>query len=312
MTPAAVLAILVATGEAHAAPTTAMAVAASEVIGDPSSVRVVEAGSLADADALRTEHELGVRAVVALAWSDAEHLHARLRLHAARTDRWIDRALDFAEGDTPAERGRALGFSMASMLPEGDPTLPLAATRAAPPPAPPPAPSGANAVEASFLAAAGVGGPAGGLGGRLAYERFVARAASVGGSIAGRSGRISALDVRELTASAGLAASFWPIAPAPERRLGLAVRAEALVVYEAIEHADITGAMTWKARPLPGGALSLALTYRVARPLELVVAGGAELAAGTVDVVVLAVGGGGTARIPEARACGQAGLRLRF
>ena len=57
MTPAAILAILVATGEAHAAPTTAMAAAAAEVIGTPGGVRVVEAPALADTEALRVERE---------------------------------------------------------------------------------------------------------------------------------------------------------------------------------------------------------------------------------------------------------------
>jgi hypothetical protein len=312
MTPAAILAILVATGEAHAAPTTAMAAAAAEVIGTPGGVRVVEAPALADTEALRVERELGTRAVVALAWADPEHLRARLRLHAARTDRWIDRELDFASGDTPAERGRALGFAMASMLPEGDPTLPIA-TRV-PPAAPAPPPRlGANAVEGAFLAGAGIGGSAGGLGGRLTFEHFVTSGASIGGSLSGRSGRISDLDAPEVTASAGLGGALWPIAPAPDRRCGLAIRAEALLIYEAVAHTDAAGATAWKGQALPGGALALAGTFRVAGPLELLVAARAEVAIGTVDVTVMAVPpAGGTARIPAARALGEAGLRARF
>jgi hypothetical protein len=314
MTPAAILAILVATGEAHAAPTTAMAAAAAEVIGDPRGVRVVEASALADTEALRVERELGTRAVVALAWADADHLRARLRLHAARTDRWIDRELDFASGDTPAERGRALGFAMASMLPEGDPTLPLATRE--PPPAPEPAraaPLGANALEAAFLGGAGIGGPAGGLGGRLAFERFLARRASIGLSLAGRSGRIDDLDASVVTASAGLGGALWPIAPARDRRFGLGIRGEALLIYEAVGHTDAAGAMTWKGQALPGGSLSLSGTFRLAGPLELVVAARAEVAFGTVDVTVLAARPPrGTAQLPAARALGEAGLRVRF
>ena len=80
--------------------------------------------------------------------------------------------------------------------------------------APPLRPLGANVIAAAFLGASGVGGPAGGLGGRLAFERFVASAASVGFSLAGRSEHIAAIDATELTASAGLGAAFWPIAPA--------------------------------------------------------------------------------------------------
>jgi hypothetical protein len=311
MTPAAVLAILVATGEAHATPTASMAAAAAEVVGDQGSVRVVEAASLSDAESLRVERELAVRAVVALAWSDAGHQHARLRLHAARTDRWIDRDLDFAAGDSPAERGRALGFAMASMLPEGDPEIPLA-TREPPPATPTPAP-GANALEASFVAGAGLGGPAGGPGAGLAYERFVARHASLRASLAGRVGHLETVEADEVTASAGLGAAWWPLAPAADRRLGVALRGEALLLYEAVEHANAAGATARKGQALPGGALAVACTLRVTGPLEAFVAGGAEIAFGTVDVTVVAAAPPrGTSRIPAARAVAQAGLRLRF
>jgi hypothetical protein len=311
MTPAAVLAILVATGEAHAAPTTAMAAAAAEVIGDQGGVRVIEAGALTDAESLRVERELGVRAVVALAWADAERLRARLRLHAPRTDRWIDRELDFTAGDTPGERGRALGFAMASMLPEGDPEIPLATREGTI--APPGVPPGPNALEASFLVGTGLGGPAGGPGAGLGYERFVARHASVLVSAAGRVGHLEPIGAREVTASAGVGAALWPIAPAADRRLGLAIRGEALFLYEAVEHTNAAGTSAWKGHALPGAALALVGTLRVAGPLEVFAAGGAELAFGTVDVtVVAAMPAGGTSRIPAARAVGQAGLRLRF
>jgi hypothetical protein len=311
MTPAAVLAILVATGEAHAAPTAAMAAAAAEVLGDQGGVRVVEAGALTDAESVRVERELGVRAVVALAWQDTDRLRARLRLHAARTDRWIDRELDFAAGDTPGERGRALGFAMASMLPEGDPEIPLAAQ--GPTPAKLPAAPGANALEASFLVGAGLDGPAGGPGAGVGYERFVASHASLLVSVAGRLGHIEPIEAREVTASAGLGAALWPLAPAADRPFGLAIRGQALLLYEAVEHTNAAGGTAWKGQALPGAALTVAGTLRVAEPLEAFVAGGAEVAFGTVDVsVVAARPAGGASQIPAARAVAQAGLRLRF
>jgi hypothetical protein len=313
MTPAFVLAILVASGEAQSAPTLAMAAAAGEVVGDQGGVKVVEASAPSDAEALRVERALGVRAVVALAWSDAEHRRAHLRLHAARTDRWIDRELDFAPEDTPSERGRALGFAMASMLPEGDPTLPLATTLAPAEPSPPPARLGANAVEAAFLAGTGAGGPAGGLGPRLGIDRFVASGLSFGLSLSSRWGRIGALDVDEMTSSAGLGVGLWPFAPTAERRLGVGVRAEALLLREAVTHTDAAGATRSKSDLVPGGGLALAATWRLAGALELVASGGAELAFGTIDVTVLAAPpAGGNARIPVTRVVGWGGLRARF
>jgi len=312
MTPAAVLAILVATGEAQAVPTTAMAAAAAEVIGEPRGVRVVEAGALSDDEARRVERALGVRAVVALAWSDVEHRRARLRLHAARTDRWIDRAVDFAAGDTPAERGRALGFAMASMLPEGDPTLPLATSAEPPAPPSPAAPLGASALEVSFVAATGLGGPAGGAGARLGFARFVSERAAFGLSLSARRGRIDTLDAPEVTASAGAGGAFWPLPPARARRLAVAVRVEALLVVEAVGRTDASGASAWKGHALPGGELALVGALRLTGPLEAFAAAGLEGTTGTTDVTVLAAQGSGRATIPRARADVDLGLTLRF
>jgi hypothetical protein len=315
MTAATVLVILVATGEGRAPETTAMSAAAAEVIGEPNSVRVDEADPPADASALRVEKGLGARAVVALTWSDADHLKAHLRLHAARTDRWIDRELVFAAEDKRSERGRTLGFAMASMLPASDPTFPLAATSdSRPQDLPPPAP-GPNVVEASFLAASGLGGPAGGLGGRLAGERFVANRISLGVSVAGRMGRIQEVDAKEVVASAGAGAAIWPITPASGGggHAGLAIRGEILLLYQGVAHTNAAGTTAWRSQVMPGGALTVEGTWGVTRRLELVLAGGVEIAAGTIDVTVVASPPqGGTARIPAARAVAEAGARVHF
>jgi hypothetical protein len=315
MTAATVLVILVATGEGRAVETTAMAAAAAEVIGEPDSVRVDEASPPTDVSALRLEQGLGARAVVALTWDGPDHLTAHLRLHAARTDRWIDRELGFAVEDKRAERGRALGFAMASMLPASDPTFPLATTSEPAAPAPPPPPLGSNVVEASFLAAPGIGGAAGGLGVRLGGERFVAPSVSLGLSAAGRTGKIQAVDAKEVMVSAGAGAAIWPITPARRGggHAGLAVRGEILLLYQAVAHTNAAGATAWKSQVMPGGVLTVEVTWSVARRLELLLAGGAEIAAGAIDVTVLAPSPqGGTARIPACRALAEAGVRVRF
>jgi hypothetical protein len=313
MTPGAVLAILVATGEARAPATAAMAAAAAEVVGDQGGVRIVEVSTRGDAEVLRVEREVDARVVVALAWSDERHIRAHLRLHAARTDRWVDRDFAFADADTPPERGRALGFAMASMLPEGDPSLPLATNdvaRGAPPDEPP---LGRTAVEAMFLAGTGVGGPAGGLGGRLSLERFVTGRVSLGVSLASRLGRIASLGARELTSSLGAGGALWAVAPTSSRALGLALRAELLFLHEDVEHADSTGQATWKSHALLGAGGGVEGTLRLAGPLELVLAAAAELAFGTVDVTVVAAAPtGGTQHIPPARVVADVGLRARF
>src|SRR5437899_12022803 len=95
MPAAVVLAILVAAGEAQTPEVAAMVAAASEVVGTDGAVRLIAAPQLSDAEALRLERALPVSATVQMAWRDAGRLDAHLRLHAARTDRWIERELTF-------------------------------------------------------------------------------------------------------------------------------------------------------------------------------------------------------------------------
>jgi hypothetical protein len=319
MTPVAVLAILVTSGEAHGPVSAAMFAAASEVVGASDGVQLIETEALSDAEALRVEHALPVRAVVQLGWRDPERAHAWLSLHAARTDRWIDREIVFATTDTPPERGRTLGFAIASMLPEGDPSLAPAPIEAVPEPTPRAAPTAAAAAtdryaaSLAFLAGAGLGGPASGLGGDAEVERFVSSRVSVGLSIAARLGRITDLDARELTSSGGFGAALWPVIPTATGRLGVALRADALLLYHAVSHADARGATEWKGQALPGAVVKLEGVCRLGGAIDLLLGAGAEVAFGTIDVTVVpAPPSGGSAHIPVLRAVAEGGLRARF
>jgi hypothetical protein len=315
MTSAVVLVILVAAGEAEAPSTTAMVASATEVIGAGGAVRLVARGAIADDAAVRVESELAARAVVQVTWLEGERLRARLRLHATRTDRWIDRELVFSKLDTPAERGRTLGFAVASMLPEGDPTLRFApGETVAPPPAPEP-PAARHAVGLAALHGEGLGGPADGFGGTLTLETFVSDAVSVGGSFVGRKGRIDALSAPMWTTSAGLGAAWWPVSPLGSGPFGLALRAEALALYHLVSHTNPRGgAAEWKGHLVPGAALRVEGTWRVARRLELLLGGGGEVAFGTIDVDIVPppATGAASARIPALRATAEAGIRARF
>ena len=319
MTPVAVLAILVTTGEAHGPVSAALFSAASEVMGTSDAVALVEAPVLSDAEALRVERASSARAIVQLGWHDPEHLRAWLRLHAARTDRWIDREIVFSSTDTPAERGRTLGFAIASMLPEGDPTL--APPTAEAPRAPTPAPTTMTmattteryAASLACLAGEGLGGPASGLGADATLERFVSPRVSLGLTVAARFGRIADIDAREVTSSGGLGAALWPVAPTATRRLGVALRGDALLLYHAISHADLDGATAWKGQALPGADLKVEGLWRVSDTLDLLLGAGTEIAFGTIDVTVAAAPpAGGSAHIPVLRAVAEGGLRARF
>jgi len=71
-----------------------------------------------DETAVAIETSAHADAVVELGWADPRHRQANLRLHIASGGRWIERVIHFKPSDAQAERGRTLGFAVASMLPE--------------------------------------------------------------------------------------------------------------------------------------------------------------------------------------------------
>ena len=134
---AAVLAIVVAAGEAQSPLTTGLLATATESLGPGTSIRLLEARDPTDADALRIERDLGAGAVVTLVWKEPAHLHASIRLHVARTNRWTTRAIAFLPGDTLTERGRTLGLAVGSMWPETPESISNPTARGEPTPRPP-------------------------------------------------------------------------------------------------------------------------------------------------------------------------------
>lgn len=116
MSDAIALVILLTAAEISAPTATALERAARDVLGSDSTIRLVnESAPLTDAAALeRAGHADGV---VELSWHDAERT-ADLHCYIARESRWLDRTITFDRDDAEAERGRLLGFAIASMLAE--------------------------------------------------------------------------------------------------------------------------------------------------------------------------------------------------
>lgn len=312
MSVIALLAIVVATGEAQSPVTTALLSAASEATGPGAVVRIFEVPRPTDPDALRIEREQAARAVVQLSWLDTSHLRAALRVHATVTNRWIDREIDFAATDPVRERGRALGFTVASMLPEADPTLPIAT--APTPPAPNrDEPLGRHVLELAAAGGAGLGGPASGYGAALAVELYLNEVWSAHLEAGGRLGHLADLDAHELVTSFGVGATWWVLPATTTRSFGVGLGGEALVLYQLVSHHGTSGQVEWKGQPLPGARACLEGTYRLVAGLEIVARGGIEAAFGTVTVdVIPAPSGAGPDTIPVLRAVGEAGIRLRF
>ena len=119
MADAATLVVLVAAGAARDPTTVAMTAAARDALGG-AAVEVRETRVLPnDEAALAAEANVHAEAVVEVGWADGRHRQATLRLHIATAGgRWIERVVRFKPSDAYAERGRTLGFAVASMLPE--------------------------------------------------------------------------------------------------------------------------------------------------------------------------------------------------
>jgi hypothetical protein len=176
------LIVLVAAGQAASPLTIAMAQATHDAfagaVTDTRETRAVPT----DADALLAEAISHPDAVAQVLW-EPRHRHAKLRMHFARSQRWVERSFDFSPSDPAVERGRTLGFAAAAMLPGAAEEAAVSPTGAVPtdatpeasgsvvpaapesprPPAPgtpgPPAPNAAAAPDAAVAAAATPGPP---------------------------------------------------------------------------------------------------------------------------------------------------------
>jgi hypothetical protein len=141
--------ILVAAGE-RADLTRALVGATRDALGSNAVVVLREvAGEPSDPEALTTERSENADAVAELSWTDARHQQAFVRMHIAQDKRWVERSIGFLRLDADAERGRTLGFAIASILPPASPEVaaPVATPEATP--VAPPAPSAPIALPAA-------------------------------------------------------------------------------------------------------------------------------------------------------------------
>jgi hypothetical protein len=137
MAGAVTLIVILGAGPKRDPTTLAMAKAARDAMGD-AIVDVRESDERSDDDAIALESSAGADAIVELHWSDSRRRRAILRIHIAARKQWVERSVDFKPTDAQIERGRTLGFSVASILAAADlepetPLQPGETRRAAPP-----------------------------------------------------------------------------------------------------------------------------------------------------------------------------------
>jgi hypothetical protein len=325
------LLVLIASGDGGRDATgpvaTSMARAVKEAVGGDAQVVIREVPKVpSDDDAIALARELHAGAVIELLWKDPEHRRATLHFHAEPgASRWTDREVGFDATDADAERGRMIGFAIASMLPEHAVAAAAPPPPTPPPPAPPPPPEPSRRdaddahgegppeppgevlrwLGALDLAAAGsLGGDATGLGGVLSarWDFAPSFSARVAGGV--RGGQVDAAGASS-TIWSGAAGLVWRAVPATTTRsLGLAVRLDVLAMQVRLGR-DASHATLW----LPGADLAVEGSWMLARPIALFAAVGAEAAFGATDVFLFSRR---VTTIPPIRALGEAGIRAHF
>ena len=278
----------------------ALARAAEEALGSGVSVsiRTLDRPSpvTALADAARPEH---AAAVARIAWSDERRSEARLEVMGADGGPTRASTIAFADSDPLAERGRALGLVLAALLaPEKQAHLEreaaARAVTAAPAPtvvtSPPPSPPSQRhrlALDAAVAGGFALAGDGSGVGGALGLRWYAGRRLGLRAGVQARFGEVASAQATslDLAAAAGLVVSVIP--PSDERRFGLAVRADALLLYQSLSHLSRDDAAPAQGgRVLPGAAALLEGQWAVSPTLALLLGGGAEIAFGRTDVVV--------------------------
>jgi len=324
MISALVLIVLVSTTEARSTTSSAVQHAAQEVLGNRAQV-TIESYTTPPDDVELTDKARGADLVAELSWQDAQHRHALVHCYVSRLQRFVNRELDFEDQDDLRERGRLIGFALASMAPEQEPAPePTAPPQKPEPPARPKqhpnraspraveqsssAPLGA--VDATFLGAVGLGGPADGLGAGIAGRWFFHRGLALRLATGVRHGDVSAARAVSELFFGGLGVAFQFSNPESQSSLALGGRTDLLVMSYSLRHrATEDDAPEHQSRIMGGADLLLEGTWYVWKHAGLFVNGGSELAFGHTDVLVK---GKEVADIPPLRLVGEAGIRATF
>jgi hypothetical protein len=256
--------------------------------------------------------------VVELTWS-ADHSRARLHCYVGREQRWLDREISFGGSvvdprDEATERGRLLGFAVATMFTE------TAVETASPPPRAGAEPAMAattprrreraqgRSLEFAGIASSGLRGTASGLGASAGARWQATGPLSLRGFVAGRAGNVPEAQASTRTAQVGAGVS-WAFLPSTTS-VELGVRADALLSYFQATHlSDDDVVPDTKSRWLPGFDGLLEGGVRFTESAGLYAGMGIEAMVGATE---LYTHGRRVAVVPPLRMVGELGFRTRF
>lgn len=328
---------------ANGDPTTDAVMAAARRALGPEAVVVADmSSSQSDADALAIGARVHARAVARVSWADGGRQLARLHVHVVPANEWTDDEVRFLPQDAASEKGRMIGYALASMVQRlererteetaRDAAVATGASggdgRVAPtdavPAASPAARTLAEAPDAAridreaaetrrapapgvevFAHSSGVlGGGATSIGGAAGARWWGSTRFGLRGAAGARAGAISAANATTTTLFASAGPSYRvPIGSTLE----LGARVDFIVLHHSATRREIRE--TTHARWLGAVGAMIEGSWALGPHAGVVAAAGAELAFGTTMV---SVGGTPTADIPRARALAELGVRFRF
>lgn len=315
--------VVVAAGEADDPSTPAIEQALRTALGADASIAV------RTSDDVETPGGDGAPLVGVVTWSDRQR---RVTIHFTnpRDGRSSDREIRFDASDAPAERGRAVGFALASMVPAEElvrPGEPRPTNVAPAPPAPqspiptstPPAtpsetsvaPPRANglALDATAVATTAVGGYGGGLGGTFAFRVPLLGAVGARVALGARGGEVRPAQAtsRVFVGAVGLTWQPWLDS---RRRWAAGARVDALVLNHQLSHfSDDDPESVPLSRFVPGFDAAIEAAFRFSDRALLVAAVGPEVALGKTEIIVR---GREVATLSPVRIFGEMGVRVSF
>jgi len=273
----------------------ALVQAAYEALGPRATVLVRPVDRETAAQALvGVGRQEGALAVARVSWAGGARLNGRVEVIVVETGRTQAQALAFEDSDPLPERGRALGLVLAALVrPEatsapGDRAVPrpseaVASVAPPPPPASPPRWALDAAVEGGFA----LGGAGSGAGGTVGFRWLPFRRVSFRLGARARFGQVGEAQATLLTLAGVAGVGVSVLEPRDGRRLGLGVRADALLLHESLSHLSSDDPESVRqGRMIPGASLLAEVRWSLSPVVSLLLAAGPEVAFGTTQVFV--------------------------
>ena len=265
-----------------------------------------------DRDAVAVAERVHARAVARITWSPG-NTAARLHVHVGRDegskdDVWVDDEMRFAPEDAPNERGRTVGYAVASMVQRLEqahaPAVPVVVP---PPPRAVVVPLAVrHDVDLRVTGIGAIGGAASAGGGALGARLWLRPAVGVSATVGLRGGHVGTADATTTT-------PFLAVGPAVRRALtsttSVGLRADFVLLRPAMHRAPEGGVAITRDRWLGAADVVAELDVALTGAIALVVGAGTEVAFGPTPVHV---GAAEVANFPVFRAVVELGGRIRF